>query len=247
MITREESIALIKKNVKNKNLVNHMIAVGAIMKGLAEHFGEDQQLWEAVGLLHDVDYETFGEHQDAGTGIFDFMKAFPTQILENTDINFLTPSEVAKKYDPVSAIHVPNAISWADEERDLTAWLGNELQDEASGKLYELLPMIQKCTDKGIISDWQKLQNSDHFYYMCTKWFSDGDVHKYFNPYNSPYDAFINFMNVVSDFAERVKATCPVDKNDENLTEEELHARIKVYQANLRKLRTQNKKTTTKK
>jgi alpha-amylase len=193
-----------------------------------------------------MDYETFGEHQNARTGIFEFLKDFPSQIIENTDIEFLTPSEVAKKFDPVSAIHVPNAISWADEERDLTAWLGNELQDEAWEKLYALLPIMQKCTDKVIFNDWQKLQNSDHFYYMCTKWFSDGDVHKYFNPYNSPYDAFINYMNVISDFTSRVKSLCLLDQ-EENLSEEELEARIKSDQASLRKLKAANKKTTSKK
>jgi alpha-amylase len=105
---------------------------------------------------------------------------------------------------------------------------------------------MQKCTDKELFNDWQKLQNSDHFYYMCTKWFSDGDVHKYFNPYNSPYDAFINYMNVVSDFASRVKALCPVSM-EESLSEEELQARIKSYQEDLRKLKAANKKTTSKK
>lgn len=193
-----------------------------------------------------MDYETFGEHQDARTGIFEFLKAFPSQIIDKTNIGFLTPSEVAKKLKPVSAIHVPNAISWADEERDLTAWLGNELQDEAYEKLYALLPIIEKCTDKDINSDWQKLQNSDHFYYMCTKWFSDGDVHKYFNPYNSPYDAFINYMNVISDFTSRVKALCPISVEEE-LSEEELQAKIKSYQASLRKLKAQNKKPVGKK
>ncbi|MCF8372157.1 MAG: glycoside hydrolase family 57 protein [Bacteroidales bacterium] len=187
-----------------------------------------------------MDYETFGEHQDARTGIFEFLKAFPSQIIDKTNIGFLTASEVAKKFDPVSAINVPDAISWADEERDLTAWLGNELQDEAYEKLYALLPIIEKFTGKDIISDWQKLQNSDHFYYMCTKWFSDGDVHKYFNPYNSPYDAFINYMNVISDFTSRVKALCPVSVEEE-LSEEEIQAKIKSYQASLRKIKAQKK------
>ncbi|MEA3443653.1 MAG: glycoside hydrolase family 57 protein [Bacteroidota bacterium] len=187
-----------------------------------------------------MDYETFGEHQDASTGIFDFLKAFPSQIIEGSDIQFLTASDVEKKLDSVSAIHVPNAISWADEERDLTAWLGNELQNEAYEKLYSLLPQIKKCKNKEILGDWHKLQNSDHFYYMCTKWFSDGDVHKYFNPYNSPYDAFINYMNVLSDFAERVNSKCPADV-EENFTEEELQAKIKNFQASLRKVRAKNK------
>ena len=181
-----------------------------------------------------MDYETFGEHQHSDTGIFDFLKAFPTQIIENTDINFLTPSDIIKKFDPVSAINVPNPISWADKERDLTAWLGNELQDEADRKFYDLVDKVNNCNDKEIAKDWQRLQISDHFYYMCTKWFSDGDVHKYFNPYQSPYDAFINYMNILSDFIDRINKLCP-DEVTNDLNKEELQNLIKKYQAALRK------------
>ena len=151
-----------------------------------------------------MDYETFGEHQWEETGIFDFMKALPQAVFKNSDYTFNTPEEVTKMHQPIAKLHVPYPISWADEERDLTAWLGNELQDEAFDKLYQLEGKIKKCKDKSILTDWKYLQTSDHFYYMCTKWFSDGDVHKYFNPYGSPYDAFINYMNVLSDFEIRV-------------------------------------------
>ena len=183
-----------------------------------------------------MDYETFGEHQSANTGIFDFLRAFPSKIIEETDIKFLTPTEIATKFEPISAINVPTAISWADKERDLTAWLGNELQDEAFRKLYTLLDNVKDCKDKEIKKDWQRLQISDHFYYMCTKWFSDGDVHKYFNPYNSPYDAFINYMNILSDFITRVNKVCPKVVED-NLSKEELESIIKKYQAELRKMK----------
>ncbi len=152
-----------------------------------------------------MDYETFGEHQWAETGIFDFMKALPAEVFKHSDFEFNTPSEVSDKFQPVAKLHVPYPISWADEERDLTAWLGNELQDEAFDKLYALEKNVKTCGEYSILKDWEYLQTSDHFYYMCTKWFSDGDVHKYFNPYGSPYDAFINFMNVLSDFEIRVK------------------------------------------
>jgi alpha-amylase/alpha-mannosidase (GH57 family) len=151
-----------------------------------------------------MDYETFGEHQWKETGIFDFMSALPAKVLKNSPFKFATPSELGEKLQPVSAISVPYPVSWADEERDITAWLGNEMQDEAFDKLYSLESKIRNCNDPQILEDWYKLQNSDHFYYMCTKWFSDGDVHKYFNPYNSPYEAFINYMNVLSDFTIRV-------------------------------------------
>lgn len=158
---------------------------------------------EVVNLF--MDYETFGEHQWAETGIFEFLKHLPEKVLSSSDYSFNTPSEVADELIPVSAIHVPHPISWADEERDLTAWLGNELQEEAFNKLYNLESKIKACTNEDIQKDWLKLQTSDHFYYLCTKWFSDGDVHKYFNPYSSPYEAFINYMNVLSDFIIRVE------------------------------------------
>jgi len=161
---------------------------------------------ETVNLF--MDYETFGEHQWMETGIFDFMKSLPTKVLKDTNFKFSTPTEISNMLKPVSAIHVPNPISWADEERDITAWLGNEMQDEAFSKLYSLESKVNKCKNLEILGDWRRLQNSDHFYYMCTKWFSDGDVHKYFNPYNSPYEAFINYMNVLSDFTIRVEEQC---------------------------------------
>ena len=170
---------------------------------------------EVVNLF--MDYETFGEHQWAETGIFKFLKAFPGSVLSNSDFSFNTPSEVVNKLQPVSAVHVPHPISWADEERDLTAWLGNELQEEAFNKLYDLSEKISKCKDETILKDWNYLQTSDHFYYMCTKFFSDGDVHAYFNPYESPYDAFINYMNVLSDFEIRVNAAVPQTGKDQEI------------------------------
>ena len=150
-----------------------------------------------------MDYETFGEHQGAESGIFEFMKALPDAIL-NAGIQFLTPAEAVKKLKPVSPLSVPAPISWADEERDVTAWLGNELQQDAFNKLYNLVEKLSIIDDPDLWSDFGRLQESDHFYYMCTKFFSDGDVHKYFNPYDTPYEAFINYMNVLSDFIIRV-------------------------------------------
>ena len=146
-----------------------------------------------------MDYETFGEHQKASTGIFDFVKALP-QALLNAGVEFATVSEAAKKLQPVAVLHCPYAMSWADEERDVTAWLGNDLQNEAFRKLYALSPKVKKAKNKDFEFVWHFMQNSDHFYYMATKWFSDGDVHSYFNPYDSAYEAFINYMNVLADF-----------------------------------------------
>lgn len=157
---------------------------------------------EVVNLF--MDYETFGEHQWKETGIFDFMRALPEKVFKYSDYQFHTPSEVVAKHNPVGVLNVPYPISWADEERDLTAWLGNELQNEAFENLYKLFERVKELDDPELWRDWLYLQTSDHFYYMCTKWFSDGDVHKYFNPYSSPYEAFINYMNILSDFRIRL-------------------------------------------
>jgi len=144
-----------------------------------------------------MDYETFGEHQWEDTGIFNFLRYLPEEVLRYPDNNFKTLSEAVNTYDAVDSIDVPYTVSWADIERDLSAWLGNPMQENALTELYRLEDRIRSTDDGDIITDWRKLQTSDHFYYMCTKYFADGDVHKYFNPYDSPYDSYINFMNVL--------------------------------------------------
>jgi alpha-amylase len=150
-----------------------------------------------------MDYETFGEHQWEDTGIFHFLEALPHEILKHPDNNFLTPSEVVDTYPVASDLDIHNLISWADIERDLSAWTGNSMQNSALAKIYEIEQKIKQCNDKKLLDEWRKLQTSDHFYYMCTKWFSDGDVHKYFNPYDSPYDSYIAFMNILNDLRLR--------------------------------------------
>ena len=163
-----------------------------------------------------MDYETFGEHQRSASGIFDFLNAVPAAILSRK-LDFCTPSEAAQRYQPVAPLHVPFPISWADEERDTSAWLGNELQEEAFNKLYALESDVYKTKDDNLISVFRKLQESDHFYYMCTKFFSDGSVHSYFNPYDTPYEAFINYMNVLADFELRVTEKLKSAKKAKNL------------------------------
>jgi alpha-amylase len=150
-----------------------------------------------------MDYETFGEHQWEDTGIFNFMRHLPDEIMKHPDNNFKTPSEVIKAYPATDVINVPGLISWADTERDLSAWLGNAMQSNALHELYRMEHRIKKTGDGTLLSDWRKLQSSDHFYYMCTKYFADGDVHKYFNPYDSPYDSYINFMNIMGNLEKR--------------------------------------------
>jgi len=151
-----------------------------------------------------MDYETFGEHQRSASGIFDFLNSLPSAILAR-GIDFCTPSEAVRRYQPVAPLNVPYPISWADEERDTSAWLGNELQEEAFNKLYALESDVYKTKDDNLVTMFRRLQESDHFYYMCTKFFSDGSVHSYFNPYDTPYEAFINYMNVLADFELRVR------------------------------------------
>ncbi len=161
-----------------------------------------------------INYAAFGQIHPKSSGIFEFLKNLPDAVLKSHQLNFSTASEVVANLQPVSSIHVPTAISWADEERDLSAWLGNELQKEAFDKLYQLKEQMRNCTDTSICKDWDYLQTNDHFYYMCTKFFSDGEVHKYFNPYSTPYEAFINYMNVLSDFKIRLTAVVPKSATD---------------------------------
>ena len=132
------------------------------------------------------------------------MSFLPSVVLEDGEFEFVTPSQAAKKHRPVGDLDVFDPISWADEERDVTAWLGNELQNDAFNKLYDQTEKLGLLNDESLWADFGHLQESDHFYYMCTKFFSDGAVHKYFNPYDTPYEAFINYMNVLSDFILRV-------------------------------------------
>lgn len=152
-----------------------------------------------------MDYETFGEHQWESTGIFEFLKHLPEKLLKHKDNNFKLPSEIIKSYKPTAELDIHELVSWADTERDVSAWLGNSLQQSAILNLYGLEKEIKAKKNKKLLHDWRCLQTSDHFYYMCTKWFNDGDVHKYFNPYDSPYESFIYFMNAYKDMKRRVK------------------------------------------
>lgn len=150
-----------------------------------------------------MDYETFGEHQWEDTGIFDFLRALPEEIFKNPDNNFVTVSEAVKRYEPIAILDAPHHFSWADTERDLSAWLSNSMQHDACRRVFALEEVVRKTGDKKLIDSWRKLQTSDHFYYMCTKWFADGDVHKYFNPYETPYEAFISYSNALHDLELR--------------------------------------------
>jgi alpha-amylase len=187
---------------------------------IAFRFGDRQRAGEPLGAakfaswihavngLGDVvnlfmDYETFGEHQWADTGIFEFMRALPGEILAHPDGGFLTVSEAAERLPARAAVAVPEFVSWADEARDLTAWLGNAMQRASLQGLFELRDAVRAAGDPALLEDWRRLSTSDHFYYMCTKYFADGDVHKYFSPFESPYEAHIAYSNALCDLALR--------------------------------------------
>ncbi len=152
-----------------------------------------------------MDYETFGEHQWQETGIFDFLSETVRLISESDDFSFLTPGQASEKIAPIAPLDIIDYISWADEQRDLTAWLGNELQQDAFSAICKLEKTVKKLKNPQLLHTWQSLLTSDHFYYMCTKYNQDGDVHKYFSPYDNPYDAYCNFQNILSDFSLTLK------------------------------------------
>ncbi len=151
-----------------------------------------------------MDYETFGEHQWDESGIFGFLEHLPNEWLKQSGNTFMTVSEVIDANPPVDRVDMPYTVTWADTERDLSAWLGNSMQAGSITALYELEDRIINSGDLDLIGDWRKLTTSDHFYYMCTKWFNDGDIHAYFSPYENPYDAFIAFMNAWHDLQFRL-------------------------------------------
>ena len=191
-----------------------------------------------------MNYETFGNLQPSHSGIFEFMKALPKFAFEK-GIEFSTPSQIMDTHKPVGTVSVPNPISWADEERDLSRWLGNKLQKSALNTLYEISERVRLTNDRRLKQDWNYLQSSDHFYYMSTKHFFDGSMHSKFSPYQSPYDAFNNYMNVLSDFIDRVKAQFPdtVDNEELNSLLTTIHNQereIKKLQSELKKVVTEN-------
>ncbi len=176
------------------------------------HPSHEHRRWDDGNVANlFIDYETFGEHQWESTGIFDFLRALPKYVLEigGGRNDFKTPSQCIDAYPSAGEYDVPHMISWADTERDLSAWLGNAMQSNALHELYKLEPQIKEAGDEQVLKDWRRLTCSDHFYYMCTKYFADGTVHQYFNPYESPYDSYINFMNVLDNLRTRIAARTP--------------------------------------
>ncbi len=151
-----------------------------------------------------MDYETFGEHQWTETGIFDFLRHLPGEVFKHDHMDFVTTSTAVEKYNVVGEIDVPWAISWADEDRDVSTWLGNDMQLACFNELKEIGRKIKEKKDTQMLAIWRKLQTSDHLYYCSTKGLADGDVHAYFSPYDGPYDGFINFMNILQDLKQKI-------------------------------------------
>ncbi|MBR1769822.1 MAG: glycoside hydrolase family 57 protein [Bacteroidales bacterium] len=173
--------------------------------------GDKYVLWlnalenpDCVNLF--MDYETFGEHQWKETGIFEFLRHLPERVFADSDFSFATPSMLVDSLEVKDTLSTVSPLSWADEERDISAWLGNDIQNDAFDQIYALEEQVKSSENEDLISVWRHLQTSDNFYYMCTKWFSDGDVHKYFNHYSSPYEAYVNYMNILSDFRLSIEA-----------------------------------------
>jgi len=151
-----------------------------------------------------MDYETFGEHHWEDTGIFDFLDHLPGEVFKHRHIDFVTVSEAVERYEPVGIIDVPRAISWADEDRDVSTWLGNDMQIACFNELKNIGSKLKEKGDNELINTWRRLQTSDHLYYVSTKGLEDGDVHAYFSPYDGPYDGFINYMNILQDLKAKL-------------------------------------------
>lgn len=163
-----------------------------------------------------MNLETFGSMQPRESGIFQFLEALPRFAAER-GIDFVTPSDAISRLKPVGELSVMHPISWADEARDTSAWLGNKLQDSAFNKLYSVAERVRMCDDRRLKQDWNYLQTSDHFYYMSTKHMADGAIHSHFSPYDTPFQAFTNYMNVLSDFLVRVEEQYPSSIENEEL------------------------------
>ncbi|WP_163325595.1 glycoside hydrolase family 57 protein [Draconibacterium mangrovi] len=209
-----------------------------------EKVGEKE---EVINLF--MGYDSFGTRQPKEAGIFDFLNALAEQIIKSDKLKFSTPSEAVNELQPISVVSVPHPISWSDEERDLSAWLGNEMQKEAFEKLYAMKGQMARCTDAVLQKDWNYLQASDHFFYMSTKYFADGNPHKSYSHFDSPYEAFINYMNVLSDFKIRLNAHVPESEVENEIASlhrllEEKEEKIKRMEADLRRLQKTKKQKT---
>lgn len=201
----------------------------------------DDKKNEVINLF--MDYEVFGVYQPESSGIFKFLEELPKMVLKTAGMKFATPSELADDLQPIAPVSVSHPISWSNEERDLSVWLGNELQQEAFDKLYRLQQKMINVTEPELVKDWEYLQVSNHFYYMNTRFFIDGHAQRNYNPFESPYEAFINYMNVLSDFELRLNSFVPENKIEKEIAAlnkllEEKEDKLKKYELELKNLTT---------
>ena len=204
----------------NKEWSSYPLNAETFADWIHAHHGDGQ----TVNLF--MDYETFGEHQWEDTGIFNFLRHMPEMVMKHPDSTFKTATETVEAYDPIGEYDVPDVLTWADTDRDLTAWNGNDIQRDALSAIYGMENDVMSTKDNRLIETWRKLQTSDHFYYMCTKWSNDGDVHAYFSPYQSPYDAYIAFMNALSDLQLRVSHTLEAQRKISDEAELASHQKV---------------------
>ncbi len=210
LLTNDKLISDVSRNFNNPEWAEYPLTADKYIDWIAST-PEDQQV---INLCFSMD--TFGSFLPASTGIFDFLKALP-HFGKQRGVTFATPSEVLPKLKPADALAIPFPLSGVDEARDVSAWKGNVLQREALNKLYSVAERVDLCTDRRLKQDWQYLQSSDHFYYMSTKNQADGAAHSMFSPYDSPYSAFTNYMNVLADFIVRVEEQYPLSIENEEL------------------------------
>lgn len=210
LLTNDKLAADIAQNFNNSEWDEYPLTADKYINWIAALPEEEQ----VVNLYLSMD--TFGSFLPAGTGIFEFMKALP-YFAKEKGIRLSTPSEVVASLKPVDEISVLHPISDIDEARDISAWKGNELQNEALAKLYAVAERVSLCNDRRLKQDWEYLQSSDHFYYMSTKNLADGASHAAFSPYDSPFAAFTNYMNVLADFLVRVEEQYPESIDNEEL------------------------------
>lgn len=210
LLTNDKLAEDISRNFNNPEWDEYPLTADKYIRWIASLPEEEQ----VINLYLSMD--TFGSFLPGYTGIFDFMKALPA-FGKESGVEFTTPSDVVAKLKPVGELSIPYPISDIDEARDVSAWKGNELQREALNKLYGVAERVNMCSDRRLKQDWEYLQSSDHFYYMSTKNMADGADHAAFSPYDSPFAAFTNYMNVLADFLVRVEEQFPESIDNEEL------------------------------
>lgn len=201
---RDESFALLPRNYPLSDEIafrfHQKLNADKFTRKLLRYKSEDNSIH--IGL----DYETFGEHYEKDSGIHYFLKNWIDKSIASKVIKFVTSSESIKTHPPIKSLRIENVTSWADSEKDNSAWLGNDMQKECIEKLYGLRGIILKLKNRSLLDQWSALQCSDHFYYMSNKQHADGEVHNYFSPFDSPHSAYLSYINILTDLELKINA-----------------------------------------